>query len=91
MDIIIDHAKIPKREWKWNENEIGYEGVNSFDGCLKWFTYRFGNNGNTVTIQQTFEDFLKDGPLKESIPAEMILELYDDVMSAVDTGGGTMY
>lgn len=91
MDINIDSAKVPKREWKWNENEIGFEGVNSFDGCLKWFTYRHGHNGNTVTIQQTFEDFIKDGPLKESIPADIMLELYDDVMSAVETDGGTMY
>jgi hypothetical protein len=91
MDLNIDASKVPKKEWKWNENEIGYEGVNSFDGCFKWFSYRSGHNGNTVTIQQSYEDFIKDGPLKESIPADYMLELYDCVMSAVDSGGGSLY
>ncbi|HEY3251627.1 MAG TPA: hypothetical protein VGK25_10965 [Ignavibacteria bacterium] len=83
MDLIIDRALIPQKEWKWNENEIGCEGVNTFDGCLKWFTYRKEHGGNTLTVQQSYEDFMRDGPLKDSIPADIMLEMYDDIMSAL--------
>jgi len=91
MDIIIDHSRIPGKEWKWNENEIGFEGVHTNDGCLKWFIFRFAHNGNTLAIEQTFEDYLRDGPLKESIPADVMIELYNDIMNAVNSGGGSLY
>lgn len=93
MEIFIDHNKIPRKEWKWNENEIGFEGVNTFDGCLIWFTFRYAHGGNTLSIEQSFEDFLKDGSMKESIPADIMIELYDHVISAVEdyNSGGTKY
>ncbi|HJY63959.1 MAG TPA: hypothetical protein VJ455_07370 [Ignavibacteria bacterium] len=91
MDIIIDHSRIPHKEWKWNDNEIGFDGVNTKDGCLKWFTFRNAHGGNTITVEQSYEDFLKDGPLKESIPADVIVDLYDEIMNAVESDGGTMY
>jgi hypothetical protein len=93
LDIKIDYSRIPGKEWKWNENEIGYEGVNTFDKSLKWFTYRNALGGNSLTVKQTFEDFLKDGPLRESIPADALIEIYDVIMGAVenDSSGGTKY
>jgi len=84
MDIVIDHSRVPKKEWKWDENEAGYEGVNTFDGFLKWFTYKHGLGGNTITVKQSYEDFIRDGPLKESMPADVMLDLYDDIMSAMN-------
>ena len=91
MDLIIDRSRIPQREWKWDETEIGYEGVNTFDGCLKWFTYSHANGGNTLYVEQSYEDFVRDGPLKDSIPADVMVELYDNVMSAVSGGGGMLF
>jgi len=91
MDINIDHSRVPQREWKWNENEIGFEGVHTYDGSLKWFTFRHAHSGNTLTIEQTFEDYLKDGPLRESIPPDVMIELYDDIMNAINSGGGSLY
>jgi len=84
MDLIIDKTKIPRKEWAWNENEIGYEGVNSFDGKLKWFTYRNALQGNMISVEQSYEEFIKAGPMKENIPADIMLELYDMIMGAVE-------
>ena len=84
MDLIIGHSRVPRKEWKWNENELGYEGVNTVEGFLKWFTYKNGLGGNTITIRQSYEDFIRDGPLKDSMPADIMLELYDDIMSAIN-------
>jgi hypothetical protein len=84
MDLIIDKTRIPRREWVWNETEIGYEGVNSFDGKLKWFTFRNALNGNLIAAEQRFEDYIKDGPLKENTPPDVMLEIYDLIMGAVE-------
>jgi hypothetical protein len=65
--------------------------VHTNDGCLKWFTYRHAHEGNTLTVEQTYEDFIKDGPLKDSIPADIMVDLYDCVMSAVSGGGGMLF
>lgn len=91
MDLIIDRSRIPHREWKWNENQIGHEGVNTFDGCLKWFTYRHAQEGNTLTVEQSYEDFIREGPLTDSIPADIMVDLYDSVMGAVSGGGGMLF
>lgn len=84
MDIIINKAKVPNLEWKWNENEIGYEGVRTQNGVLIWFTFRFAHNGNILAIQQRLEDFIKDGPMKENIPADIMVDVYDVIMAAVE-------
>jgi hypothetical protein len=85
MDIIIDKTKIPHREWRWNENEIGYEGVRTYGSGLKWFTFRKQHNGDILGVEQRYEDYIKDGPLKENLPAEIMLDIYDIIMSAVQT------
>jgi hypothetical protein len=91
MDLIIDRSKIPQKEWKWDENEIGYEGVNTNNNGLKWFTYRHAHRGNTLSFEQTYEDFIREGPLKESIPADIMVDLYDCIMNAVSGGGGMLF
>lgn len=84
MDLLIDKSKIPNnRLWKWNENEIGYEGVCTNDGMLKWFTFRHALNGHTLAVEQSFEEYIKDGPMKESLPVDIMLDIYDVIMKAV--------
>jgi hypothetical protein len=84
MDLIINKSKVPDKEWRWNVNEIGYEGVLSYNGKLKWFTFRHALNGNLIAAEQRFEDYIKDGPMKENIPPDVMLELYDLIMGAVE-------
>lgn len=83
MDINIDSSKIPNLEWKWNESEIGYEGVRTQPKGLLWFTFRHAHNGNMLAAEQRYEDFMKDGPLKENIPSDVLVEVYDVIMGAV--------
>ena len=89
MDLNIDKSKIPNLEWKWNENEIGFEGVRTQNGLLLWFTFRYAHNGNTLAAEQSYDDYIKDGPLKENIPSDAMLEIYDVIMGAV--GGDTLF
>lgn len=89
MEINIDKSKIPNAEWKWNENEIGYEGVRTQNGVLLWFTFRYANYGNMLAAEQRVEDYIKDGPLKENIPTDIMVELYDVIMGAVQ--GDNLY
>jgi len=91
LELNIDKSRIPQREWRWNENEIGYEGVNTFGGKLKWFTYRNLHNGNIIASEQSFEDYVHYGPLKENTPADVMIEIYQLIMNAVDSGGGNLY
>ena len=35
-------------------------------------------------VEQSFEEYIKDGPMKENIPADIMLELYDMIMGAVE-------
>ncbi|GEM_PF-2523499 len=86
MDLFIDKKKVPNnRLWKWNENEIGYEGVCTNDGMLKWFTFRNAHNAPMLAAEQSFEAYIKDGPMKESIPADIMLDIYDVIMNATQT------
>ena len=91
MDLIVDKSRIPARKWKWNENETNYEGVYTGDGCLIWFTCTNIQEGNILKAEQSYEDFIRDGPLNDSIPADIMVELYDCVMNAVSGGGGMLF
>jgi hypothetical protein len=83
MDIIIDKSKVPDLEWKWNENEIGYEGVRTQGGQLLWYTFRRAHNGNIMAIEQKYEDFIHYGPMKDNLPSDIMVEIYDVLMGAV--------
>lgn len=85
MDLAIDRNKVPNLEWKWNETEIGYEGVRTQNGVLLWFTFRYAHYGNILAMEQSFEDYLHYGPLKDSITSEAMLEIYDTLMNAVQS------
>jgi hypothetical protein len=74
MSIDIKLKNVPDQEWKWNESGTDVTGVKVAKNKLIWYQ-KTGNN--LKEIPQTFEDFMKDGPVFESIPAAAMVEIYE--------------
>lgn len=67
-----------KKEWTWNEDQYGYEGVHLYEGQVLWFTHTHNPHGGGGANGQSFEDFLANGA-SGSLPSEYFQELYDAV------------
>jgi len=74
-----------KKEWIWNENQYGYEGVHLYEGQVLWFTHTHNPHGGGAN-GQSFEDFLANGA-SGSIPGEFLPELYAVVQWIVSQKG----
>ena len=66
---------VNKREWTWNEDQFGYEGVHLYGGEVLWFTHSHNPHGGVGANGQSFEDFLANGA-SNFIPVEFLPELY---------------
>ena len=71
-------AETNKKEWTWNEDQYGYEGVHLYEGQVLWFTHTHNPHGGGGANGQSFEDFLTNGA-SNFIPGEFLPELYDAV------------
>jgi hypothetical protein len=74
------------REWRWNERHNGADGVSLFEDRLAWWSANwetpFAEGGGA---DQTFEDFLADGPVSSRIPAEALDELRREVQKIISS------
>ena len=50
-----------KKEWTWNEDQYGYEGVHLYGGEVLWFTHTHNPHAGGAAHSQSFEDFLENG------------------------------
>lgn len=67
-----------KKEWTWNHNSEGYEGVHLYEGQVLWFTHTHNPHGGGGANGQSFADFLANGACC-FIPNEFRQELYEAV------------
>lgn len=74
--------KTDKKEWTWNHNSDGYEGVHLYEGQVLWFQHSHNPHTGGAASGQSFEDFMENGAAC-SIPSEFLKELYDVVKSLV--------
>ncbi|HMS40682.1 MAG TPA: hypothetical protein PKE69_10675 [Pyrinomonadaceae bacterium] len=70
--------KTDKKEWTWNHNADGYEGVHLYEGQVLWFQHSHNPHAGGAASGQSFEDFLENGA-SCAIPSEFLKELYDAV------------
>jgi len=83
--ITVDKSKIPGEEWTYNHNDTGYDGVNTFEQKLAWFKQKTeGMQAPKSTRYQTFEEFMRDGPLDDDLPTDIMLDLYELIINAID-------
>ena len=71
----IKPPDVNKKEWTWNEDQYGYEGVHLYEGQVLWFTHTHNPHGGGGANGQSFEDFLANGA-SNFIPGEFLPELY---------------
>jgi len=63
---------IPGRDWKWNENEDGFEGVKIEDDRLLWFSHRENPHSPDIAARfQEFQSFLNNGPDVSEVPQKI--------------------
>jgi len=82
--IKVDKTKIPGEEWTWNHNDSGYDGVNSYEHKLVWFRFNNEKQVYEKRIEQLFEDFIKNGPLDDDVPTDIMLDLYELIIDAIE-------
>ncbi len=74
-------SKIPGKDWQWNHNSweggYRYDGVHTFEGCLLWYTETYPAYAGGGAYEQSFTDFLKNGPAMSDVPKEIIDEIYE--------------
>lgn len=88
-DLEIVEAKpqdLNKKEWTWNEDNYGYEGVHLYEDEVLWFTHTHNPHGGGGANGQSFEDFLANGA-SNFIPGEFLPELYAAVKYLVSQRG----
>lgn len=73
--------EIPKKEWTWNhqsgKNWRSHEGVHTYERCITWFKDGYPGWTAASASQQSFEDFLKDGPSVSGAPQKVIDQIYE--------------
>ncbi|MGA2669215.1 MAG: hypothetical protein ABSF32_09925 [Ignavibacteria bacterium] len=57
--------------------------MNTFEHKLLWFTQRYDSESHIKTKEQTYEDFMRDGPIFDDIPADILVDLYELIVNAV--------
>ncbi|HRH44962.1 MAG TPA: hypothetical protein PKY82_25210 [Pyrinomonadaceae bacterium] len=67
-----------KKEWTWNHNSEGYEGVSLYSDEVLWFSHTHNPHSGGAAQEQSFADFLANGACC-FIPNEFRKELYEAV------------
>ena len=67
-----------KKEWTWNQNSDGYEGVSLYGGEVLWFQHSHNPHAGGAAQEQSFIDFLANGAAC-FVPNELRQELYEAV------------
>lgn len=66
--------RVPGREWTWNENALGCEGVHTFEGRLTWYSFKGNPHSGGAAVSQSYKSFLEKGP-NSSAPASIVREV----------------
>ncbi|MFH2105745.1 MAG: hypothetical protein ABII22_00650 [Candidatus Micrarchaeota archaeon] len=79
---------IPKKQWTWNHRVFPgggscYEGANTYSGKLIWFQEGVPSYAHGAASEQSFEDFLANGPSVTGVPKEIITELREVIRKAI--------
>lgn len=67
-----------KKEWTWNHNSDGYEGVSLYGREVLWFSHSHNPHAGGMAQEQSFEDFFANGAAC-FIPNEFRQEFYEAV------------
>jgi hypothetical protein len=81
----IDKYKISPKEWTWNKTSSGYEGVHTREQKLVWFIVDRNTIPERKVVSQSYEAFVKDGPPYDNVPFDVMIELYEKILYAVET------
>ncbi len=73
-------SPVPFREWSWNENDAGYDGVHTGNGEITWFTYKGNPHAGGGGCSQSFDQFLKTGPSVSHAPDYVVQELREHLL-----------
>ena len=67
----------PKKSWEWGHDEYRYHGVQTYEGCLLWYTQTKQYWAGGGARKQSFDDFIENGPFLNNVPNEILDEIYD--------------
>jgi hypothetical protein len=73
--IKLKKKKVEGRDWTWNRNKYGHEGVHTYEGKLVWYSHKENPHAGGGASEQTFEDFLRNGPCGTGAPEKVVKEL----------------
>lgn len=89
MQIKVRKNIVAGKEWKFNQNNDGYEGVHTFNHELVWYFVYNKPHGFLIKSlskkkRQSFEHFLGSGPKNPGCPVDVLMDLYEIVIEAVE-------
>jgi hypothetical protein len=78
----IDKSKVEKIDIEYRHSQDRKEGVHTFEGKLVWYCDTWPPYGSSAK-EQSFEDFLKNGPAIEDVPQHVIQKLRKIIKVAI--------
>lgn len=65
-----------KQDWTWAVTQWGHEGVHTFEaGQLVWYSHSHNPHGGGGAAVQSYADFLENGPNRNVIPEDLLIQL----------------
>lgn len=80
---ILAESPSLRRDWTWNHQPGRHDGVHTFEGKLVWYTLTYNPHAGGGAHEQSFTDFLREGPWVSDVPKKMLDEIYDVVRQIV--------
>ena len=84
MEIKVDKKKVPSKDWMWNQTKNGFESVSTSKGKLIWLFTKEKPKHRVKRKTQTYLHFLKNGPKNQEVPVDVLLEIYQLVIDAME-------
>ncbi len=90
MEIKVDKTKVKEKEWKWKVERELYDSVNSYKEILTWVIHKFkkGKFVKKIIRKQKFTHYLNNGPVNPNVPTEVNIEIYENLIKAMEVMGG---
>ena len=86
MEIKVIKSQVPKMEWAWNKGKFGADGVHTNEGKLIWYYLnKKAPLKGVKTQKQSYVHFLNNGPKNTDVPVDVLLDLYNVVIPAMQT------
>src|SRR5205085_1735779 len=89
MQIKVRKNNVAGKEWKFNQGNEGYQGVHTFNHELVWYFVYNKPHGFLIKSlvkkkRQSFEHFLGSGPKNNACPVDVLMDLYEVVVNAIE-------